>query len=70
MAVKVYGFPLSTATQVAILTLKELGVPYEFVVLNVREGEHKSTEYLENMHPFGQIPVLVCFDFIHFPNIP
>ena len=59
MVLKVHGFPIFAATQVVIVVLKELGVPYEFVIVNYKDGEHKSPEYLEKMHPFGQIPVLV-----------
>ncbi|KAL5522171.1 hypothetical protein ACEPAF_2028 [Sanghuangporus sanghuang] len=62
MVVKVHGFPVSGATRAVTLTLQELGVPYELVIVNVKDGEHKSAEYLENMHPFGQIPVLVDED--------
>ncbi len=37
--------------------LEELGVPYELQRLDLRQGEHKSPEYLK-VHPLGQVPAL------------
>ena len=62
MVVRIHGLPVSTCTQTVLTVLKELNVPYELVPVDVMGGEHKKPEYLENMHPFGQIPVLVSID--------
>ncbi|KAL5522170.1 hypothetical protein ACEPAF_2027 [Sanghuangporus sanghuang] len=62
MVVKLYGLHWSTCTEVVITVLKELGVPYEFEVVNLSAGDNRKPEYIENLHPFGQIPVLVDED--------
>lgn len=67
MVVKVYGIIISVPTQVVLLTLKQLGVPYEFIVINGAEKEHKSPAYMAK-HPFGQIPLLEDDDFILFES--
>jgi glutathione S-transferase len=36
---------------------KEVGVPYEFVPIDLATGEHKSPAYLEKQ-PFGQVPAI------------
>ena len=59
MVVRVYGFPMSGYTKSVLVVLKELGVPYELVIVNLMKGEQKKPEYLEQMHPFGLVPVLV-----------
>ena len=59
MVVKVYGFVASGPTQIAVLTLKELGVPYEFVAVDAASLEHKSPAHLKKQ-PFGQVPYIVC----------
>ena len=59
MTVKLYGVPLSAFLRAVMVTLKEIGVPYEIVPVDLFKREHKDEEYLENMHPFGQVPVLV-----------
>lgn len=54
MVVKIYGYNIPVFT-----TLKELDIPYEYVPVNMKENEHKSKEWIENMHPFGQVPVMI-----------
>lgn len=39
-------------------TLEELGVPYELSRLSLREGQHKTPEYLD-INPHGAVPSLV-----------
>lgn len=56
---KLYGHPLSTCTQRVIVTLKEKGLPYELVPVNVTKQEDKERLVREGLNPFGQIPVLV-----------
>jgi glutathione S-transferase len=58
MVLKLYGTPLSTSTQRAVLVLKEKEVPYEFVPVDLASGEHKAPSYLEKQ-PFGQVPYIV-----------
>ncbi|OMO81855.1 hypothetical protein COLO4_23394 [Corchorus olitorius] len=52
---KVHGSPLSTATQRVLACLYEKDVEFEFVNVNMREGEHKSENFLA-LNPFGQVP--------------
>ncbi|KAI5121728.1 hypothetical protein M0805_009021 [Coniferiporia weirii] len=59
MVLKLYGKPFSPATQNVMVTLKELNVPYELMLVNMLAGEHKSADYLATKQPFGQVPVLV-----------
>ena len=60
MVIKVYGVASYSGTQVVTITLHELGLPYELIHVDMPTGAHKKEDYLENMHPFGQTPVLVC----------
>ncbi|KAL5500966.1 hypothetical protein ACEPAH_9353 [Sanghuangporus vaninii] len=62
MVVKLYGLPWSTCTEAVMTVLKELGVPYEIEVVDLLAGDSRKPEYIENLHPFGQIPVLVDED--------
>ena len=58
MVLKLYGMPQSTCTKRVATILKEKGVPYQFVPVDVASGEHKSPEYLKKQ-PFGQVPYIV-----------
>jgi glutathione S-transferase len=42
-------------------TLQEMGVPFEPVVVNLRQGEHRRPEFLA-LNPAGRVPVLVDGD--------
>lgn len=54
---KVFGHPISTCTRIVLCTLAEKGADYQFVLVDLSKGEHKSPEYLAR-HPFGVIPAL------------
>ena len=56
MVLKLYGFPLSSWTQGVIVTLKELGIPYEFVSVNLFTGEQKNPEYMKIFIPLDRSP--------------
>jgi len=58
MVVKLYGLHPSSNVLRAALILHEKNVPFEFVQVDMRKGEHKSPAYLEK-HPFGQVPYIV-----------
>lgn len=53
---KLYGGVRSRATIVQ-LYLEELGVPYEFVLLDMQSGEHQQPEFLK-INPMGKVPAL------------
>ncbi|KVO01429.1 glutathione S-transferase [Burkholderia ubonensis] len=54
---KLYGFA-GTRSQRALWGLKELDADFEFISVNLLEGEHKRPEFLR-LNPAGKVPVLV-----------
>jgi glutathione S-transferase len=59
---KLYHNPLSPNCRRVTLTAAYLGIPYEEEVLDLGNGEHKSTDYM-GLNPNGMIPTLVDGDF-------
>jgi len=55
---KLFESPISGHAHRARAFLHLLGVPFESVVVDLREGEHRKPEFLA-LNPLGQIPVLV-----------
>lgn len=58
---KLYGSAVSRATIVQWY-LEELKIPYEFVLLDTAQEEHRQPEYLA-INPIGKIPGIVDGDF-------
>jgi glutathione S-transferase len=58
--IKLYSWPHSSGTRVA-WALEELGLPYEYVAIDAKKGEHRSAEYLKT-NPHGKVPALVDGD--------
>ncbi|GAX37768.1 glutathione S-transferase family protein [Nodularia sp. NIES-3585] len=58
---KLYGGARSRASIVQWY-LEELGVGYEFVMLDMQAGEHKQPEYLK-INPMAKVPAIVDGDF-------
>lgn len=58
---KLYGGARSRASIVQWY-LEELGIPYEFVVLDMQAGEHRQPEFLA-INPIGKVPAIVDGDF-------
>lgn len=54
---KLHGVPLSGHTHRVQLFLSLLGLPCEFVPVDLAQGAHKTPAFLA-MSPFGEIPVL------------
>ncbi|MCJ2543676.1 glutathione S-transferase family protein [Thermostichus vulcanus] len=54
---RLYGIPTSGNCYKVELLLKQLGIPYEGISVNSRQGENRLPEYLAK-NPFGQIPAL------------
>ncbi|MEO0428961.1 MAG: glutathione S-transferase family protein [Pseudomonadota bacterium] len=52
-----YGFDGSTYVRSVRMALRDKGIDYDQVPLNVLEGEPKLPEHLER-HPFGKVPVM------------
>jgi glutathione S-transferase len=57
---KLYGFP-GTRAQRALWGLHEVDADFEYVSVNLLEGEHKRPEFLR-LNPAGKVPVLVDGD--------
>ena len=57
---KLYGGAPSRASIVRWY-LEEVGVPYEFVKLDLQAGEHRQPEYL-TINPIGKVPAIVDGD--------
>lgn len=57
---KLYGGAFSRASIVQWY-LEELQVPYEFILLDMKAGEHKQPEYLA-INPIGKVPAIVDGD--------
>ncbi|CAG8786673.1 25525_t:CDS:2, partial [Dentiscutata erythropus] len=63
MAIKLIGFPQSPNTLRVVLTLNELGLPFELEpVTDIKTI--KTEDFLANKHPFGKVPVLCDGDFV------
>ncbi|WP_017316977.1 glutathione S-transferase family protein [Mastigocladopsis repens] len=58
---KLYGGARSRASIIQWY-LEELGVPYEFVKLDMQAGEHRQPDYL-TINPIGKVPAIVDGDF-------
>ena len=59
MVLKLYGSPRSPYVRIVAAVLHEKQVPFELVLVDLANGEHKTPEYLAK-HPFGQVPCIVC----------
>ena len=53
---KIYGAPTYNALKV-VLTAEEAGMDYDYIEMNLAEGEQKSPEHLER-HVLGKVPAI------------
>ncbi|KAJ5936342.1 glutathione S-transferase [Penicillium verhagenii] len=58
MVLQLHGFAHSTCTNRVRTVLEEKGVEVEFIPVNLAQGEQKAESYLNDLHPFGKVPVL------------
>jgi glutathione S-transferase len=56
--IKLYGFEMSGNSYKARLMLEMLNTEYEWIKVDLMQGEHQSPDYLA-LNPFGQVPLLV-----------
>ena len=63
MTIKLYDNPVSGHAHRVRLFLSLLGLEFETVVINMREGEHKTPDYLA-LSPLGQVPTLIDGDTV------
>jgi glutathione S-transferase len=54
--IKLYGGGRSRASIIQWY-LEELGIPYEFVLLDMQAGEHRQPDFLA-INPFGKVPAI------------
>ena len=57
-AIKLYGFPLSGHSHRIELMLSLLGLPSEFILVDLKQGAHKTPEFLATLNSFGQVPAI------------
>ncbi|MGH7284001.1 MAG: glutathione S-transferase family protein [Polyangiaceae bacterium] len=55
--IKLFGNPASTCTRKVLMTLHELGAPFEMNVIDFTKGDHKQPAHLKRQ-PFGRIPAI------------
>ena len=56
--IKLYRYPLSGHSHRVELMLSLLGVPAELVLVDLKQGAHKTPEFLATLNSFGQVPVI------------
>jgi glutathione S-transferase len=56
--IKLYGHEMSGNSYKVRLFLELLGIGYEWIKVDLMNGEHKSPEYLA-LNAFGQVPLLI-----------
>jgi len=56
--IKLYGYPLSGHSHRVELMLSLLGLPVEFILVDLKQGAHKTPEFLATLNSFGQVPVI------------
>ena len=64
---KIYG-PKQSSSFRCLWVAEELGVPYENISIDMKAGEHKSSEFLA-MNPNGKVPVLKNGDFVLWESL-
>ncbi|MGR3889136.1 glutathione S-transferase family protein [Pseudomonas sp. 1152_12] len=57
-SIKLYGFPLSGHSHRVELMLSLLGLPSEFILVDLKQGAQKSADFMANLNSFGQVPVI------------
>lgn len=57
-AIKLYGFPLSGHSHRAELMLSLLGLPMEFILVDLKQGAHKAPDFMATINSFGQVPAI------------
>ncbi|KAH9328509.1 hypothetical protein KI387_000617, partial [Taxus chinensis] len=67
MAVKVYGPAFASCTRRVLACLLEKGVDFEIVDFDIRNGTHKTPQYLA-LQPFGKVPAVQDGDLTLFES--
>lgn len=64
---KIYGSDLSGPANKIRFAANAMGLSYEYIRVNMREGEHKKPEYTK-LHPAGKVPVMDDDGFVLFES--
>ena len=56
--IKLYGFPLSGHSHRVELMLSLLGLPTDYVLVDLKQAAHKAPEFIAGINPFGQVPAI------------
>jgi glutathione S-transferase len=67
MVIKVFGSKTTVCTRRVLLTLKEKGVDYELVIVDIQKGESYTPQYKEKQ-PFGVVPYIDDDGFILYES--
>ncbi|XP_010481374.1 PREDICTED: glutathione S-transferase F6 [Camelina sativa] len=65
--IKVFGHPASTATRRVLIALHEKNLDFEFVHIELKDGEHKKEPFILR-NPFGKVPAFEDGDFKLFES--
>ncbi|EOA37707.1 hypothetical protein CARUB_v10012427mg [Capsella rubella] len=65
--IQVFGHPASTATRRVLIALHEKNLDFEFVHIELKDGEHKQEPYIFR-NPFGKVPAFEDGDFKLFES--
>ncbi|WP_439864752.1 glutathione S-transferase family protein [Pseudomonas antarctica] len=57
-AIKLYGFPLSGHSHRVELMLSLLGLPSDYILVDLKQGAHKAPEFVATINSFGQVPAI------------
>ncbi|CAK5262984.1 unnamed protein product [Mycena citricolor] len=69
MVLKLYGYTHSSCTRSVATVCKEIGVPFEFILIDIAAGEQKTPEHLARQ-PFGVVPAIEDDGFSLFESRP
>ncbi len=64
---RIYGSDLSSPANKVRFAANALGLKYDYIKVNLREGEHKRAEFLK-LNPAGKIPVIDDDGFVIFES--
>ena len=64
---KIYGANLSSPANKIRMTAHVLDLEYEYIQINIREGENRTKEYLA-LHPAGKVPAIDDDGFVLFES--
>ena len=65
MVLKLYGSAMATSR--VLVTILEMELPYELVLIDIAKGEQKGEDY-KKLQPFGKVPALDDDGFVIFES--